>query len=196
VRYDTRSLNAQARLQSDGLYRLLSCECVVVVVGNYLFADGFTRKSASSACTSGFATHVEAKSPPELWDLMVNQVPRVRHFIWVGVQCHWVYLGRGRAVVGRSRLQSRYRDCKSLLREFLCGAVIMGEKVATTESLLPRYRGYKAAPTGHPYEDFAARGSSRYRVAPTEISRLQSRYRDCKSLLRGIPTVEIAISGP
>jgi len=58
------TLDAQARLQSDGFYRLLSGESVVVVVGNYSVTDLFTRLSVSSACTSGFITHVEAMSPP------------------------------------------------------------------------------------------------------------------------------------
>ena len=59
------ALDAQARLQSSGVYRFLSGERVVVVVGNYRGTDGLTRESVSSACTSGFATRVEAKSPPK-----------------------------------------------------------------------------------------------------------------------------------
>ena len=46
-------------------YRVLSGECVVVVVGNYKFAGDLTSFPTFSACTSGFATHVEARSSPE-----------------------------------------------------------------------------------------------------------------------------------
>ena len=64
VRVDAPNLNAQARLQWDGTLlgfrqRVRSCRR-----WQLYFADGFTRKSASSACTSGFATHVETRSPP------------------------------------------------------------------------------------------------------------------------------------
>ena len=45
-------------------YWLLSSDCVVVVVCNYIFAAGFTRSATFSTCTSGFVTDVEARSPP------------------------------------------------------------------------------------------------------------------------------------
>ena len=45
-------------------YRVLSGECVVVVVGNYLVCRLFYEVICTSACTSGFATHVESRSPP------------------------------------------------------------------------------------------------------------------------------------
>src|SRR5690606_18581240 len=45
-------------------YRVLSGECVVVVVGNYLVCRWFNEVICTSACTSGFATHVETRSPP------------------------------------------------------------------------------------------------------------------------------------
>ncbi len=45
-------------------YWVLSSECVVVFVGNYKFADWIYEVICASACTSGFATHVETMSPP------------------------------------------------------------------------------------------------------------------------------------
>jgi hypothetical protein len=45
-------------------YRVLSGESVVVVVGNYKVCRWFSEVICTSACTSGFATDVEAMSPP------------------------------------------------------------------------------------------------------------------------------------
>ena len=59
-----RALDAQARLQSDGFYRLLSGESVVVVVGNYKCYRWIYEVLCSSACTSGFVTHVECRVVP------------------------------------------------------------------------------------------------------------------------------------
>jgi len=59
-----RTLDAQARLQSDGFYRLLSGESVVVVVGNYKCYSWIYEVRCSSACTSGFDTHVECRVAP------------------------------------------------------------------------------------------------------------------------------------
>jgi len=39
-------LSVQAHVRQTAPYWVLSSECVVVVVGNYIFADGFTRYSA------------------------------------------------------------------------------------------------------------------------------------------------------
>ena len=58
---------ASIRHPVDQLADLLSGECVVVVVCNYMFAEDLTRFSTFSTCTSGFATHVEARSSPGCW---------------------------------------------------------------------------------------------------------------------------------
>ena len=63
-------------------YRVLSGECVVVVVGNYKFADSLTSCTTCSACTSGFATHVEAKSSPRFISI---------RYLWVDGENSIVY---------------------------------------------------------------------------------------------------------
>ena len=50
-------------------YRLLSGDCVVVVVCNYKFAAVLTRAATFSTCTSGFVTDVEARSSPGLFSI-------------------------------------------------------------------------------------------------------------------------------
>ena len=44
----------------------LSGQGVVVVVGNYVVCSWIYEVFCASACTSGFATHVEAMSPPSV----------------------------------------------------------------------------------------------------------------------------------
>ncbi len=44
--------------------RFLGGESVVVVVGNYKVCKWFYEVTCTSACTKGFATHVETRSPP------------------------------------------------------------------------------------------------------------------------------------
>ena len=68
VRYDARvSRGTWAHKHGPSLtapYRVLSGECVVVVVGNYKCYSWIYEVICSSACTQSFATHVEAMSPP------------------------------------------------------------------------------------------------------------------------------------
>lgn len=45
-------------------YWVLSSECVVVVVGNYIGCSWIYEVDCPSACPFGFATRVEAMSPP------------------------------------------------------------------------------------------------------------------------------------
>ncbi len=45
-------------------YRLLSGECVVVIICNYNVTEFFTRISVSSTCTSGLVIHVENRVAP------------------------------------------------------------------------------------------------------------------------------------
>ncbi len=46
------------------IYRLLSGECVVVVVGNYKCYSWIYEVVCSSACTLGFVIHVECRVAP------------------------------------------------------------------------------------------------------------------------------------
>ncbi|GEM_PF-1880656 len=61
------ALDAQARLQSDGNLpflrrRVRSCRRWQLIVCDF----GLTRLVTISACTQGFVTGVESKTPPEL----------------------------------------------------------------------------------------------------------------------------------
>jgi hypothetical protein len=51
--------------------RFLGGESVVVVVGNYKVCKWFYEVTCTSACTKGFATHVETRSPP--WDTVLSR---------------------------------------------------------------------------------------------------------------------------
>ena len=46
-------------------YRFLGGECVVVVVGNYKVCSCINEVCCPSACPFGFATRVEAVTPPK-----------------------------------------------------------------------------------------------------------------------------------
>jgi hypothetical protein len=54
--------------------RFLGGESVVVVVGNYKVCKWFYEVTCTSACTKGFATHVETRSPP--WGTVLGRGPR------------------------------------------------------------------------------------------------------------------------
>jgi hypothetical protein len=68
-----RTLDLTSKFQSEAGW-ILGSQSVVVVVGNYCFTAGFTRVAVSSACTSGFAIHVESMSPPEALSLYRNEI--------------------------------------------------------------------------------------------------------------------------
>jgi hypothetical protein len=53
--------------------RFLGGESVVVVVGNYKVCKWFYEVTCTSACTKGFATHVETRSPP--WVTVLGRGP-------------------------------------------------------------------------------------------------------------------------
>lgn len=58
-------LSVQARIRQTAPYRVLSGECVVVVVGNYFGCSWIYEEICTSACTSGFVTRVESRNAPE-----------------------------------------------------------------------------------------------------------------------------------